>query len=64
MNTIKFELNQIITTKDEVKEIWILKNTGSVHYINYNGMIWFLKENNQNKPHSWLMLKSLISEKT
>jgi hypothetical protein len=44
MNTIKFEDDKIITTKDGVKEIWNLKNIESSQYIIYNGKRWFLKE--------------------
>lgn len=44
MNTIKFELDRIITIKEGVKEIWNLKNIESSQYINYNGRRWFLKE--------------------
>jgi hypothetical protein len=44
MNTIKFELDRIITIKDGVKEIWNLKNIESSQYIIYNGKRWFLKD--------------------
>lgn len=44
MNTIKFEKDKIVTTKNGVKEIWNLKNTESSNFIKYNGKRWFLKE--------------------